>query len=148
LSGFVSAAGAQWVAQINFPQFRSKPNAVGGGSRSSPNGAARAADAGRQQSKAGSQDDATSWRSNPPACQPHGGGTHFTSTNYGGVSKKFPLPSHYIPLQQGYPVTQQHLHINVGISASEPIVTHGFNVHDLAVVFEGSEVRDNCNISA
>jgi hypothetical protein len=64
------------------------------------------------------------------------------------LSKKFPLPSHYMPLQQGYPVTQQHLHTNVGISALEPIVTHGFNVHDLAVVSEGSEVRDNYSISA
>jgi hypothetical protein len=44
---FVSAAGAQRVAQINFSQFRSKPNAVGGGNRSSPNGAARAADGGQ-----------------------------------------------------------------------------------------------------
>ncbi len=66
---------------------------------------------------------------------------------YGGVSKKFPLPSHYIPLQQGYPVTQQHLHTNVGISAPEPIVTHGFNVHSLAVASEGSEIRDNYSIS-
>jgi hypothetical protein len=66
---------------------------------------------------------------------------------YGGVAKKFPLLSYYIPLQQGYPVTQQHLHTNVGISASEPIVTHGINVHDLAVASEGSEVRDNCSIS-
>jgi hypothetical protein len=67
---------------------------------------------------------------------------------YGGVSKQFPLPSHYTPLQQGYAVTQQHLHTNVGISAPEPIVTHGINVHDLAVASEGSEVRDNCSISA
>jgi phage tail protein X len=67
---------------------------------------------------------------------------------YGGVSKQFPLPSHYTPLQQGYAVTQQHLHTNVGISAPEPIVTHGINVQDLAVASEGSEVRDNCSISA
>jgi hypothetical protein len=48
---------------------------------------------------------------------------------------------------RGTPSPSNIWHTNVGISAPEPIVIHGINVHDLAVASEGSEVRDNCSIS-